>query len=260
MLLQTPAYRGLEQLPLFVPGELLHTPLQFPTPVVAYVSANNPGARAFAAELELVYTGIKIEEQPGSLRSGEEPLGANAAEATHFLLYLNTETYVGSAGKQLVEELRTAMRAAQPGDRKGDATGSVALQESSRKADRPVKIVMVHENDPDRGGCEFARFFHTTPHDLISDGLYQAIALAAYPGKTHRAASMAQLAKALGAVTRSSSMAQRAVVGAVRSGSSTLQHSPQLVPHASLRRVVKAVPRSRPMGPVKASACAVSSV
>ena len=32
------------------------------------------------------------------------------------------------------------------------------------------------------GGCEFAKFFETTPQDLIVDGLYKALALALYPG------------------------------------------------------------------------------
>ena len=62
-----------------------------------------------------------------------------------------------------------------------------------------VPIVMCHENDPERGGCEFGRFFGTTPQDLIDDGLYRALAFAAYPGMEHRAASLALLAKALGA-------------------------------------------------------------
>ena len=35
-----------------------------------------------------------------------------------------------------------------------------------------------HEQDEERGACEFARFFHTTPEDLVAAGLYSQIALA----------------------------------------------------------------------------------
>ena len=94
--------------------------------------------------------------------------------ATHFLLYLNFDTFLDSPGKQLAEELRKA-RAAN------------------------FNVIMAHENDPARGGCEFVRFFSVTPQDLISGGLYKALAFACYPGE-HRATSMALLAKALGAV------------------------------------------------------------
>jgi hypothetical protein len=42
-------------------------------------------------------------------------------------------------------------------------------------------IIMVHENDEAAGGCEFARFFESTPQDMIADGLYKALAYAWYP-------------------------------------------------------------------------------
>eukprot|EP00966_Prymnesium_polylepis_P077441 1794158-Prymnesium_polylepis.2 len=47
------------------------------------------------------------------------------ARPTHFLLYLNFETFVGDHGAQLAEEVRKAMAAKLP-------------------------FVMLHENDPDR--------------------------------------------------------------------------------------------------------------
>ena len=57
-------------------------------------------------------------------------------------------------------------------------------------------IVMLHENDMANGGCEFSRFFSTTPQDLIVDGLYKALALAYYPGH-FRPVSVALVAKKL---------------------------------------------------------------
>ena len=82
-----------------------------------------------------------------------------------------------------------------------DTTWSDELLSEHVKAARArgVPIVMAHENDPERGGCAFARFFSTTPPDLIQGGLYKALASACYPGE-HRAASIALLGKALGAV------------------------------------------------------------
>ena len=59
-------------------------------------------------------------------------------------------------------------------------------------------MVMVHENDEAAGGCEFARFFETTPQDLIGDGLYKALAYAWYPAP-FRAVSVALVAQAFGA-------------------------------------------------------------
>ena len=100
-----------------------------------------------------------------------------------FLLYLNEDTWVGEAGEQLAAEVALARKAGVP-------------------------LLMVHENDPDKGSCEFATFFSTarrsqpppertsqprcltracassrqTPNDLIQAGLYSALALALYPG------------------------------------------------------------------------------
>jgi len=151
-----------------VPGELLRQILGFEQRVVLYTSPHNPGVRALAAELEQAYTDISTTEV---LTLGGTAV--SSASQTHFLLYLNHDTYLDDAGTQLAEELRRA-RAAN------------------------VPIVMAHENDDKRGGCEFVRFFSTTPNDLISGGLYKALAFACYPG-LHRAVSMALLAKALGA-------------------------------------------------------------
>jgi hypothetical protein len=91
------------------------------------------------------------------------------------LLYLNADTFVDEGGTQLTEELRKAL----------------AVQ---------LPIVMAHESDPDRGGCEFSRFFCTTPEDLINDGLYKTLAVSLYAGEKHRAVGRALIAKAMGAV------------------------------------------------------------
>jgi len=53
---------------------------------------------------------------------------------------------------------------------------------------------MVHENDPERNGCDFGHFFTTTPQELIDEGLYKTIALALYP-MPHREVSLALVAQ-----------------------------------------------------------------
>ena len=99
---------------------------------------------------------------------------ASNVRIPRFLLYLNDKTYQGDAGEKLAEELRKACTT------------------------EPLPIViMAHENDRMRGGCEFDTFFSTTPYDLITDGLYSALAFSMYPGEKHRAVSMALLRKAL---------------------------------------------------------------
>ena len=90
------------------------------------------------------------------------------------LLYLNEQTYLGEAGGRLAEQLHVA--------RAGD-----------------VKVVMVHENDAARGGCDFGVYFDgRTSDDLLQGGLYDDLAVALYSGHFWPT-SVALLAKALGA-------------------------------------------------------------
>ena len=148
LLLSCPTYATAKSLPLYVPGEVTLQRIQFSRPVVLYASKNNPGAAAAAAMLVEGVDALSVTEAPPAL---------GGVAATHFLLYLAHETYVGEAGDALAEELREARA-------------------------NHLPLVMLHENDMDNGGCEFARFFETTPQDLIAGGLYTALAFANYPG------------------------------------------------------------------------------
>jgi hypothetical protein len=150
LLLSCPTYEEETRLPLYIPGDITLQPLRFSSSVVLYASTNNPGAAAVAAVLAEGVHALSVTESPPALVS-------NGGEGTHFLLYLSHETYVGEKGDALAEEVRQA-----------------------RAANLP--LVMLHENDMANGGCEFARFFETTPRDLISGGLYMALAVALYPG------------------------------------------------------------------------------
>ena len=147
---------------IYVPGEITETPLKFKEEVRIYASANNPGAREV----------VEVFQK----RMAVEVCFAPPPMATHFLLYLAHETFVGEAGEKLAEEVRHMLQ-------------------------QDLPIVMLHENDMRNGGCEFVRFFSTTPQDLIVDGLYKALALAYYPGH-FRPVSLALVAKKLGAVSR----------------------------------------------------------
>ena len=145
---------------IYVPDEITETPLSFRRAVRIYASPNNPGAREVADVLKKAMAGLELSTEP-------------PPAATHFLLYLAQDTFVGEAGEELAKEVRAEMR-----------------------ADRP--IVMLHENDLENGGCEFAWFFSTTPQDLIVDGLYKALAFAYYPDP-FRNVSLTLVAKQLGA-------------------------------------------------------------
>ena len=145
---------------IFVPGELTNQKLGFVRSVSLYASPSNPGASKAAEVIVSAIEGLSLSAKP-------------PPEATHFLLYLSHETWVGEAGERLAEEVRLMMSHSLP-------------------------IVMLHENDMANGGCEFSRFFETTPSHLIHDGLYNALALAYYPGHC-RLTSLYLVAKALGA-------------------------------------------------------------
>ena len=95
--------------------------------------------------------------------------GTSAYRATHMLLYLSKDTFAGSVGERLADEVR-ALRAAR------------------------LPILLLHA----KNSCEFGLFFQTTPPDLIADGLYKMVALELLPAP-HDAVSAVHLAKAAGA-------------------------------------------------------------
>ena len=90
-----------------------------------WASPFDEGAKELATELATNFSGLTVS-------TAEE-----AGDATHMLLYLNADTW---SDERLAEQVKQA------------------------RQDR-LKIVMAHENDLDRGGCEFAKFFETTPQE-----------------------------------------------------------------------------------------------
>ena len=133
-----------EAITLFLPGEVNISELVLPSPLVLWCSAGNPGAAEVARELESSMAeggaGIEVVSSQPNMRKGK---------SAFMLLYLNKKTWV-EQGKVLERDVRAA------------------------RANQAVfKIVMVHENDPEKGGCEFGTFLGSTPQDLITDGIYR---------------------------------------------------------------------------------------
>mmetsp|Transcript_2467 Transcript_2467/g.6827 ORF Transcript_2467/g.6827 Transcript_2467/m.6827 type:complete len:684 (+) Transcript_2467:104-2155(+) len=162
---------------------------------VLYSSPNNPGARSTVLEL---IDALAPAERPATmfgpptrmkralrrLASGE-PISHAASELDTLdkayggfimILYLNERTWAGEPGEMLANEVRL-------------------VRESG------IRLVMLHENVAENGGCPFSRFFQTTPGDLIDDGLYDDIALALHAGD-FRHVSLRNLAQTIGASTR----------------------------------------------------------
>ena len=159
-------FAGVESVPLYIPGELLLQTLRSASPIKLYASRSNLGAADLAAALEAQYPDITFTDEPPKLKHG----GKEQGTPTHLLLYLTYETFVGDLGSEFADEVRFAKAA-------------------------NIPIVMAHENHPEKGGCQFERFFTTTPPDLIQAGLYKQLALPCYEGEQDRRASLATIAK-----------------------------------------------------------------
>ena len=63
-----------------------------------------------------------------------------------------------------------------------------------------VRMVLVHEQDPSKGGCSFRRFFEVTPQDLVVHGkLFNTVATPLYASREHRTISLLCIFSAMGA-------------------------------------------------------------
>ena len=137
-----------EDLVLIQHGELNATKLTLPQPLVLWCSAGNPGAAEVAKELVTSMASNDAAIRVVDTMPDVKALKRNG-ESAAMLLYLNKDTWVEQS-----EVLERDVRAA-------------------RKVQAGLKVVLVHENDKEKGGCEFGDFFGTTPHELIDDGIYR---------------------------------------------------------------------------------------
>ena len=85
---------------------------------------------------------------------------------------------------------------------------SLEKRGSGAASTNKIRIVLVHESDPAKGGCQFGTFFGTTPEGLIEEGIYKEIAIALHT-RPHRAVSLALVAQALGATKDAARQAAR---------------------------------------------------
>ena len=196
---------------LFIPGEVSRQRMHFKARTLVYVSKSNPGAIETARELNKG-TGdcFKVTSDVNSIRRNtlgwmSASIDRNEArrnQATHFLVYLNDQTFVEPAMAQnLANELRSVRsvaafrldsRTAKP-SRRGSA-----IREAS--APSGPKVILLHEQSNARGATDFDTFFQVTPHDLVKDGLYKPIATALHRSDAMWPVSVALAAKSLGAV------------------------------------------------------------
>ena len=137
-----------EDLVLIQHGELNASKLTLPQPLNLWCSAGNAGAAEVAKELVVSMASngaaIRVVDTMPDVKALKE-----SGESAAMLLYLNKDTWVEQS-----EVLEHDVRAA-------------------RKVQAGLKVVLVHENDKEKGGCEFGDFFGTTPQELINDGIYR---------------------------------------------------------------------------------------
>jgi hypothetical protein len=119
------------------------------------------------------------------------------------LLYLNDETWL-TQGDVLERDVRAGLNAAKHANANAGRLSRFRLgaaeMASGKKSQskEKIKIILAHENDPKKGGCEFDKFFVNTPEGLVKAGIYSDVAIALHT-KPHRDVSLALLAKAFGA-------------------------------------------------------------
>ena len=192
---------------LYIPGELPLRKMALHGRILVYASPYNPGALPVAMDLAASMGGhLEVTGDPTAITT--KLPDTTRKRTTVFMLYLNDKTFLSTAGEMLANELRTV-----------------------RTEGSTVKVIMVHENDTDRGGCDFGIFFDgRTPQDLLQDGLFKALALALY-SHVHWPVSVALVANAMGATAAklwsrgsfTTASATRSAVGQEAAGTESVQ-------------------------------------
>jgi hypothetical protein len=192
---------------LVLPGDVDPAQLKFPSHVTLHCSKDNPGALAAAMELQAVFpTSIFIVGQQrqiivgqqrqiterralmrstmAALPSPEQPLQSPGSDGVDeetasvhdvvFFLYLCASTFRGEEGARLMEELAEALA-------------------------QKKQILLVHEKDAERQGCEFGTFFGVVSGNLVDAGIFKSLATPLVAGDGPRSVSYGMLAVALGA-------------------------------------------------------------
>ena len=138
-----------EDVVLIQHGEVNVSKLTLPRPLTLWCSAGNPGAAGVATELVASIASNGAAIRVVNLVPDVQAL-KDSGESVVMLLYLNKDTWV-EQGEVLERDVRAA-----------------------RKLQPDLTTLIVHENDTEKGGCEFDDFFGTTPQELIDDGIYRS--------------------------------------------------------------------------------------
>ena len=120
---------------------------------------------------------------PNATAGSHRSSGESASEGgdDFFFLLLNVQTFVGSNGDELANEVRALLaRGSQPILVHDQRQPGVRLPEGDAR--QPDAL---HVDDPNGvvgPPCEFDRFLHVTPYDLVSSGLYSSLATPLHAG------------------------------------------------------------------------------
>jgi len=184
-LLHSPAYSECSTIALELPGDIRDQPLAFEQQILLYASRANQGAAQLAFELQRLAPQFRnrgadtsrlsiVSRSSEGMNSLEvtdiEPLRFD--EATCFLLYLNSDTFVQ----------REPLHA-----------------EVSRALASGAKFCLVYETDPKAGGSAFGSIMSAAGSALISAGLFTPLAIPLHSEPGYRAVSLKLALKAIGA-------------------------------------------------------------
>eukprot|EP00593_Proboscia_inermis_P011761 CAMPEP_0171324768 /NCGR_PEP_ID=MMETSP0816-20121228/116392_1 /TAXON_ID=420281 /ORGANISM="Proboscia inermis, Strain CCAP1064/1" /LENGTH=322 /DNA_ID=CAMNT_0011823787 /DNA_START=139 /DNA_END=1104 /DNA_ORIENTATION=+ len=86
-------------------------------------------------------------------------------------------------------------------EKSGKETRTSALVK--RATDLGLKLVLVHEQDPEKGACPFNDFFHLTPSDLLNKpyNIYNTLAIPLHASLEHRRVSLRCILRSMGSST-----------------------------------------------------------
>ena len=119
---------------------------------------------------------VRVVSSQNTDLTGVQTLVGNEASVC-MLLYLNAKTWIKERDvlERDVRAARAAAGAANAGRFSGFRRGGFVQMGRSRPSgdEKKIKVILLHENDPAKGGCEFKTFFGTTPQALVDGDLYR---------------------------------------------------------------------------------------
>jgi hypothetical protein len=110
--------------------------------------------------------------------------------STFFLLYLNEHTFQGHDQNELTAIIQSCID------------------------DSEISIVLVHERDIAKGGCDFGDFFVNTPQELFKppNNLFKDIAIPLYSTEEYRTISLRQILCKMGATVKSGNSSMMSIM------------------------------------------------